>query len=60
MKKWEDFENEMTGYLQQMVKDYDVLVKRYGNADSTVPDIEINSFMVIKINLKKINILMKS
>ena len=41
MKKWEDFENEMTGYLQQMLKDYDVLVKQYGNADCTVPDIEI-------------------
>ena len=41
MKKWEDFENEMTEYLQQMLKDYDVLVKQYGNADSTIPDIEI-------------------
>lgn len=89
MKKWENFENEMTGYLQHMLKDYDVLVKQYGNADSTIPDIEItinsnnkkfyvetkmpasqtsqfvveikmtNLFMVIKINLKQINILMK-
>ena len=41
MKKWENFENEMTGYLQHMLKDYDVLVKQYGNADSTIPDIEI-------------------
>ena len=41
MKKWEDFESEMTGYLQQMLKDYDVLVKQYGSADSTIPDIEI-------------------
>ena len=41
MSKWEDFESEMTGYLQQMLKDYDVLVKQYGSADSTIPDIEI-------------------
>ena len=41
MKKWEDFESEMTEYLQQMLKDYDVLVKQYGSADSTIPDIEI-------------------
>ena len=41
MSKWEDFESEMTGYLQQMLKDYDVLVKQYGKADSTIPDIEI-------------------
>lgn len=49
MKKWEDFESEMTGYLQQMLKDYDVLVKQYGNADSTIPDIEIT----INSNKKK-------
>ena len=49
MKKWENFENEMTGYLQHMLKDYDVLVKQYGNADSTIPDIEIT----IKSNNKK-------
>lgn len=41
MKKWENFENEMTKYLQDMLHDYDVVVKQYGNADSTVPDIEI-------------------
>ena len=41
MSKWEDFESEMTVYLQQMLKDYDVLVKQYGKADSTIPDIEI-------------------
>lgn len=49
MKKWEDFESEMTGYLQQMLKDYNVLVKQYGNADSTIPDIEIT----INSNKKK-------
>ncbi len=49
MKKWEDFESEMTGYLQQMLKDYDVLVKQYGSADSTIPDIEIT----INSNSKK-------
>ena len=41
MKKWEDFESEMTEFLQQMLKDYDVLVKQYGGSDSTVSDIEI-------------------
>lgn len=41
MKKWEDFENEMTKYLQEMLHEYDVIVKQYGNADSTIPDIEI-------------------
>ena len=49
MKKWEDFESEMTGYLQQMLKDYDVLIKQYGSADSTIPDIEIT----INSNSKK-------
>ena len=49
MKKWEDFESEMTGYLQQMLKDYNVLVKQYGSADSTIPDIEIT----INSNSKK-------
>ncbi len=41
MKKWEDFESEMTNYLREMLKDYDVVVRRYGHADSTVSDIEI-------------------
>lgn len=49
MKKWEDFESEMTRYLQQMLKNYDVLVKQYGSADSTIPDIEIT----INSNSKK-------
>lgn len=49
MSKWEDFESEMTGYLQQMLKDYDVLVEQYGSADSTIPDIEIT----INSNSKK-------
>lgn len=49
MSKWEDFESEMTWYLQQMLKDYDVLVKQYGKADSTIPDIEIT----INSNSKK-------
>ncbi len=41
MKKWEDFESEMTLYLKQALEKYDVLVKQYGSADSTIPDIEI-------------------
>lgn len=41
MKKWKDFEDEMTSYLQQMLNAYDVLIKQYGSADSTIPDIEI-------------------
>lgn len=41
MKKWEDFENEMTSYLKEMLHDYDVIVKQYGNSNSTIPDIEI-------------------
>lgn len=49
MKKWKDFESEVTGYLQQMLSDYDVLVKQYGNTDSTIPDIEIT----INSNKKK-------
>lgn len=49
MKKWENFETEMTGYLKQMLEDYDVLVKQYGSADSTIPDIEIT----INSNSKK-------
>ena len=31
MKKWEDFESEMTGYLQQMLKEYDVDAATSGN-----------------------------
>ncbi len=49
MEKWKDFENEMTGYLKQMLKDYDVLVKQYGNVNSTISDIEIT----INSNKKK-------
>lgn len=49
MKSWENFENEMTKYLQEMLHDYDVIVKQFGNADSTIPDIEIT----INKNLKK-------
>lgn len=41
MKKWEDFENEMVEYLKQMLQNYDVIVKQYGNTDSTISDIEI-------------------
>ena len=41
MKKWEDFENEMTKYLQEMLHDYNVIVKQYGSTDSTTADIEI-------------------
>lgn len=49
MKKWENFENEMTDFLQEMLDDYDVMVKQLGNADSTIPDIEIT----INNNMKK-------
>lgn len=49
MKKWENFENEMTDFLQEMLDDYDVMVKQFGNADSTIPDIEIT----INNNMKK-------
>ena len=41
MKQWENFESEMTKYLQQILEDYDVVVKQFGSADSTIPDIEI-------------------
>lgn len=49
MKKWEDFESEMTGYLKEILKDYNVIVKQFGSADSTIPDIEIT----INTNNKK-------
>lgn len=49
MKKWENFENEMTNYLQDMLNDYDVMVKQFGNSDSTISDIEIT----INNNMKK-------
>ena len=41
MVKWKDFENEMTEYLKQTLKDYDISVQQYGKSDSTIPDIEI-------------------
>lgn len=41
MKTWENFENEITGYLDEMLKDYDLEIIQYGNANSTMPDIEI-------------------
>ena len=43
MSKWKDFENEMTSYLQEMLDNYNTIVKQYGNSDSTVSDIEIFS-----------------
>ncbi len=49
MQKWKDFESKMTKYLQQMLRDYDVLIKQCGRADSTIPDIEIT----INSNSKK-------
>lgn len=41
MKRWYDFEKKMTKYLQEMLYDYNVVVKQYGKADSTIPDIEV-------------------
>lgn len=41
MRKWENFENEITNYLKEILQEYNVLVKQYGNSDSTIPDIEI-------------------
>ena len=41
MKKWENFENEMTDYLKDELKEYDVVIKQCGSANSTIPDIEI-------------------
>lgn len=41
MKQWENFEDESAKYLEKMLKEYDVSVKKFGNADSTMPDIEI-------------------
>ncbi len=43
MSKWKVFENEMTSYLQEMLDNYNTIVKQYGNSDSTVSDIEIFS-----------------
>ena len=41
MVKWKDFEDEMTEYLKETLKDYDISVQQYGESDSTIPDIEI-------------------
>ncbi len=41
MTEWEKFENQIAKYIQDMLSNYDVLVKKLGSADSTLPDIEI-------------------
>lgn len=41
MIKWKDFEDEMTEYLKETLKDYDISVQQYGESNSTIPDIEI-------------------
>lgn len=41
MREWEKFENDISKYINDALKDYDVIVRQYGNADSTIPDIEI-------------------
>ena len=41
MVKWKDFEDEITEYLKETLKDYDISVQQYGESDSTIPDIEI-------------------
>ncbi|MEG2232944.1 MAG: hypothetical protein RRY16_03165 [Bacilli bacterium] len=52
MRIWENFENEIVGYLDEILKDYDLEIIQYGNANSTMPDIEItlnntkNSFFI--------------
>lgn len=42
MKQWEKFENDTTQFLQEALGEYDVIIKQFGNADSTLPDIEIS------------------
>lgn len=41
MKDWENFEKEIFEYLKEILEKYDTIVKHYGKADSTIPDIEI-------------------
>lgn len=42
MKQWEKFENDITQFLQEALEEHDVIIKQLGNADSTLPDIEIS------------------
>ena len=41
MKKWEDFERDISDYINDSLRNYDIAVKQFGKADSTIPDIEI-------------------
>ncbi len=41
MRKWENFERDISDYINDLLKDYDVTVRQLGNSDSTIPDIEI-------------------
>lgn len=41
MSNWKDFEDETSNYLKNMLFDLDVEVEKFGEADSTTPDIEI-------------------
>ncbi len=41
MSNWKDFEEETSNYLKEMLVDLDVEVEKFGEADSTTPDIEI-------------------
>lgn len=52
MKRWKKFENDVLQYLQEVLQDYDLLIRKYGGEDSTKPDIEI----ILNSNKEKINI----
>ena len=53
MRKWEKFENDISKYINDTLKDYDVVIHQYGNADSTIPDIEIKLNKNRNYSLKK-------
>lgn len=41
MKKWENFERDISDYVNDLLRNYDITVRKLGSSDSTIPDIEI-------------------
>lgn len=41
MKKWENFERDISDYVNDLLRNYDITVRKLGSSDSTISDIEI-------------------
>ena len=41
LKKWENFQRDISDYVNDLLRNYDITVRKLGSSDSTIPDIEI-------------------